>query len=169
MTMAKLTKLYWDSCAWLGLVNGEPLKKRELEIVYGNGGQGQCELWTSALALVEVNRLGDEKGKPKPLADHNRVTIENLFRQQFVKVVPLDVEVADLARRLVRENPKLSKFKDAVHLASAIRWNIPILHTYDRDDLLHLSGQLSCKDGTNLMICYPGQTTDGPLFNSRRG
>jgi predicted nucleic acid-binding protein len=164
MTLSRVVKLYWDSCAWIGLINGEANKKRELEIVYSNAKNGLCQIWTSTLAFVEVNRFEDEHGKPKPLERDKGEVIGNLFRQTFVKPIPMDVEIAHRARDLTRETVGLGKFKDAVHLASALRWDIPIMHTYDRVDLLHLSGKFTCKSGSRLEICYPDETTDGPLF-----
>ena len=169
--MAKPIKLYWDSCAWLGLLNGEPDKKRELDIVYGHAKTGKYEIWTSTLSMVEVRRLESEKGDSKPLSQANLKLIGDIFAQVFVKPTPLDTEIAMRARELFRVTPKLGKFQDAVHLASALKWNVPVLHTYDNDndDLLHLSDQFQCKNGDRLRICYPDETTDGPLFAKRGG
>ena len=162
--MAKVPKLYWDSCAWLGLLNGEADKKRELEIVYGQSRQGQFEIWTSTLSMIECRRLKSEEHEAKPLTAENAQTIKDIFSQPFVKPIPLDVQISEMSRTIWRSTPGLGKFQDAVHVASAIRWNVPILHTYDRDDLLHLDGSFDCLDGATLTICYPDQTTDGELF-----
>jgi len=162
--LAKAVKLYWDSCAWLGLLNGEADKKRELAILYGHAKAGKFEVWTSTLSMVEVRRLGSEINAPKPLSEANLKLIGDLFGQPFVKPIPLDLEIAVNARALFRVTAGLGKFQDAVHLASAQKWNIPVFHTYDRDDLLHLSDTLACKNAQLLRICYPNETTDGPLF-----
>lgn len=161
--MAK-PKFYWDSCAWLGLLNGEPEKKRELEIVYNSARKGECEIWTSTFSLVEVNRFEDEVGKAKPLEPERLIQIAKLFEQPFVKLVALDLEIARNAQKLVRETSGLRKKTDAVHLASALRWSVDALHTYDNDDLLHLDGKLLDKRGNSLRICYPDEHSDGPLF-----
>lgn len=166
--MADPVKLYWDSCAWLGFLNGEPDKKRELEIVYGGARRGHYELWTSTLSMVEVRRLENEKHAPKPLDDANNKIIGDLFWQPFVKPIPLAQDIAEDARVLFRTTPGLGKFQDAIHLASALKWNIEVMHTYDNDDLLHLDGKLSCKNGSPLQICYPDETTEGPLFSRAR-
>lgn len=146
------------------MLNGEPDKKRELEIVYGHARQDRYELWTSTLAIVEARRLKDEEHDPKPLTAENLRKIEELFRQPFVKPIPLAVDIAESARRLFRETPGLKKWQDAIHLESALRWNVAVFHTYDNDDLLHLNQQLMCRSGELLTICYPDETTDGPLF-----
>lgn len=167
--MAKPVKLYWDSCAWLGLLNGESDKRRELEIVYGHAKQGRYELWTSTISMIECRRLGSESAQSRPLGDENEKVIADLFMQHFVKPIPLAVDIADEARKLWRLTPKLRPFQDAVHVASALRWNVEIMHTYDNDDLLHLSGQLHCRNGNPLAIIYPDETTDGPLFKKAHG
>lgn len=35
------------------------------------------------------------------------------------------------------------------------------MHTYDNDDILPLNGNLFCRNGDALVICYPDETTDG--------
>lgn len=164
--MAKPPKIYWDTCAWLGFLNGEADKKRELQIVYGNARNGRCQLWTSTLSLVETRRLADEKDLPKPLSEENSRIIDAVFKQPFVYTIPLAVDIADRARAIFREVP--TKWQDAVHLASALRWNSDIMHTYDHDDLLKLSLRYECRNGQKLLITYPDETTDGPLFSAAR-
>lgn len=166
--MAKPKRLYWDSCAWIGLLNGEPDKKRELEIVYGAARKGRFELWTSTISLVECRRLESERNQPKPLDQENDKRIADLFRQPFVKPIPMAVDIAEQSRELLRGTVGLTKMADGVHLASALRWSVHVMHTYDNDDLLHLSEKFRCKDGTLLVIEYPDTTTDGPLFGNAK-
>ncbi len=166
--MAKPTRLYWDSCAWLGFLNGEADKKRELEIVYAGARAGQYELWTSTLSMVEVRRLRSEKDDAKPLSESNLKKISDLFAQPFVKPIPLAQDIAEHARELVRNTTGLQKFQDAIHLASALRWDSQVMHTYDNNDLLHLSDKFNCRNGKALRICYPDETTDGPLFSKSK-
>lgn len=165
--MADPTRIYWDSCAWLGLVNGEPDKLPSLQSVYGQARLGHIELWTSTMAVVEVNRLSSEMTLPKPIPPESIAKIDGLLFQPFVKLINLDQIIAKRARKIIRETPRLSKKPDAVHLASAIVWNIPIFHTYDRDDLLHLNGTINCMDGTLLEICHARDPFAGGLFDDR--
>lgn len=165
--MAKPLKLYWDTCAWLGLLNDEPDKSRELKIVYGHARREKYELWTSTLSMVEARRLKVEEHLQKPLDEANEKKISEVFLQPFVKPVPVDLHIAGEARKIWRLTAGLTKYQDAVHLASALRWDIQVMHTYDHDDLLHLSGKFDCRGGTKLTICYPDETTDGPLFSKK--
>lgn len=156
--------LYWDSCAWLGLLNGEPDKQRELAIIYDSAKRGAYEIWTSAVSLVEVFRFADELKETKPLSAEKLQAIESMMEQPFVKLINVDLVIGRRARKIIRETPKLRKNRDAIHLASAIVWNKETLLTYDNDDLLHLNGSLKCDNGRPLAICYPDEESDGPLF-----
>ena len=165
--MAKPIKYYWDSCAFIGLLNGEADKKRELEIVYGWARSGKAEIWTSTLAMIECRSIKQESTK-KPMSEINGKKVSDIFRQEFVKPIPMAVDIVERARELWRATEGLGKIQDAVHLASAMRWNVEIMHTYDRVDLLHLSDKLTCRNESLLKICYPDSSTDGALFDHAR-
>lgn len=164
--MAELRRVYWDSCVWLGLINGESKKKRAVDHIYNSARAGSHEIWTSTISYVEVFRIKGEEQSSKPYAKAALDKIEEMFEQDFIKLVPLDVEVAKIARRLLREQDGLSKRPDAIHLASAIKWSIETLHTYDGNDLLHLDGKLTTKGGSVLRIMPPSDPEDGPLFSA---
>ena len=162
--MAKTRKVYWDACAWLGLVNGESRKLRELEIVWKMAERGEIQIWTSTLSLAEVYKTKYEKESRSLLATHD-VKIDNMFDQPFVEKVQVDTEIARSAKNLARAHHLLKKPTDAIHLASAIAWNIDELHTYDGSDLLGLNGLIKREDGELLIICMPDHLTDGELFS----
>jgi predicted nucleic acid-binding protein len=171
-TVAKVEKVYWDSCAWLGLLNREAEKINELEFIWNKAVAGDVEIWTSTVAQLEVCKLASEKaamqsGEPKSdaLTEENLQKIENVFNQPFVKRVTLDVEISSRARRLFRETGGLGKAADAAHVVSALRWNVPTLHTYDGCDLLHLDGKLKLDDGNDLEIRVPTDLPEPDLFN----
>lgn len=161
--MPKHAPLYWDACAWLGLINGEEGKRHELEIIYNFAKKGNTDIWTSTYTLMEVRRLKDDSDR-KPWPAENLAKIQAFFDQPFVKLIPVDTRIAYDAQRLFRETQGLSKAPDAVHLASALWWSITTMHTYDYDDLIHLSGKFTCRNGKPPNICEPMETTHGPLF-----
>jgi predicted nucleic acid-binding protein len=167
--MSKPIRIYWDSCAWIGLINGEPDKRRELEIIYTHAKQGKYEIWTSALSLIEVRKLSSEAGKPRPLPPENLSTIRAVFIQPCVKTIPVSSDISDQACEIFRNTPGLNKWQDSIHLASALKWSIPIMHTYDHVDLIAVSAKFECKNGETLIIIYPDETTDGPLFAKKSG
>lgn len=166
--MAKPIKIYWDTCAWLGLLNGEDDKSRELDILYKLARDGRYEIWTSTLSMLECRFTASEKNTPRLYEATNNATIRSLFQQTFIKPVGIALDIADRAREIWRQNPEITKYQDAVHIASALRWNIETMHTYDYDDLLVMNGRFRCRNGNELTICYPDQTTDGPLFSNAK-
>lgn len=165
--MASAEKVYWDTCAWLGLVNGEDERKGALGKIYNQAKSGSMEIWTSVLSLVEANRLQSEYNQEKPIPTGSLAVLDDIFFQPFIKLVAVDIPISRDARRLIRETPKLSKKPDAIHLATAIFWSVPVMHTYDGNDLLHLDGAMQCRDGITLRICEPGEETDGGLFDRK--
>lgn len=162
--LAKTERYYWDACAWIGLINKESKKHRELEIIWKAAQLGKCVILTSSLSQVEVFKIKCEKDDPKPLSEENDLAISNMFQQPYVKRVNLDPIVGELARKLRRQHPQLKKVPDAVHLATAMFWNCDALHTYDNADLLGLTLKVSRRDGVPLLICIPDESADGPLF-----
>ena len=167
--MAKIAQVYWDTCAWLGLINGELDKRRELELIYDAARKGNYEIWTSSWTMVECYRQGSEQQMPRPLPAEGFAKIRKFFQQSFIKTTPVDSIIAIRATELLRETPGLTKKGDAIHLASALWWSVDALHTYDGNDLLHLSFKFADRKGRLLQICTPNEATDGPLFAKARG
>lgn len=161
--MAKARRVYWDACAWLGLVNHESKKHRELQIIWGAAERGEYEIWTSAFSYAEVFKARCEEGDAILKAESDG-RIDRMFEQAHVKRVQVDAVIGRLARKLLRENPMLKKPQDAIHLATAVQYNVDALHTYDGSNLIALNGQVRRRDGEMLQICMPDTDTDGPLF-----
>lgn len=163
MQMSDRKKVYWDACAWLGLINGEADKAEDLEFVWRKAEHGEVEIWTSTFCLAEVYKVKCENGKTG-LASEADAQIDNLFDQDFVHLVQVDLEVARKARELLRAEEKLKKPSDGIHLATAILWNVDQLHTYDSNDLLGLSVKRA--DGEDLTICRASKVDGDNLFNA---
>lgn len=164
--MGKPARVYWDTCAWIGLLNGEPDKKRDLESVYTDARNGKTELWTSTLSMVECRFIDQERETPRPYSEEHDKTINDIFRQPFVKPISLTRDIAEHARHVWRATPSLGSFQDAVHLVSALKFNVDIMHTYDKHDLLHLSEQFTCRNGNPLVISNPSKVI-GTLFDNQ--
>lgn len=166
--MADPVKIYWDSCAWIALINGESDRLPDVRAVYGLARRGLVEIWSSTIAIVEANRLQSEMTMAKPIPPESILKIDDLLFQPFVHLINLDQTVAKRARKLMRETTGLRKGADAIHLASAVIWNVPVFHTYDGSDLLHLNGSIACIDGTKMDIVTPRSPFDGGLFNGEQ-
>jgi predicted nucleic acid-binding protein len=166
--LSKTPIYYWDSCAWLGLLNKEAAKHRELEIIWKAAERGDCLIYTSALSQVEVFKRKCEAGDAKPLSEENDALISEMFKQPHVLRVQLEPIMAEHARSLLRKHPNLKKANDAIHLATALFTNCDAMHTYDNVNLLGLSNLVLKRDGTALEICLPDATVDGPLFSAMK-
>ncbi len=166
--MAKCPVIYWDACAWLGLLNKESAKHRELNIVWERGRRGEVRILTSALSMVEVFKKRCEGLDSKPFTDEVEAEIAALFQEDHVDRVQLEPNVATRARQLLREHPELKKAPDAIHLATALWWNCDEMQTYDQENLIALDGKTVRRGGGALTICTPDASTDGPLFASAK-
>ncbi|NYF31144.1 PIN domain-containing protein [Sphingopyxis sp. JAI108] len=160
--MAEKKRVYWDACAWLGLLNGETEKMQALQHVWESARLGHVEIWTSAFCIAEVYKVKCDGQWANGAADSD-ARIDGLFDADFVKVVQVDIEIARLARSLLRSHDKMKKPSDGIHLATAVHWNLDQLHTYDGNDLLGLIG-VKRADGGELDICRPNKLDGDNLF-----
>lgn len=164
--MADIPRYYWDTCGWLGLLNGEEAKLTVLKHLWGLAQKGQCEIWTSTYTYIELVYGHVPHGQPYNAPEDDQ-RIFDMLEQPFVKRVQLDQEIAKVARRLRREhNSVLKKRADAIHLASAAHYNVTELHTWDGSDLLPLNGIALRRDGSLLPIRKPGIGDDTPLMRA---
>lgn len=125
-----------------------------LSYVIDEAKNGKAEIWTSNFTLAEVYKRpcdGDMKG----FSVAEDVPFEDYMLQDFVTRVQVDFAVGTLARRLLRNYPAIVKPQDGIHLATALLNNVDQLHTYDRENLLGLSGLIDRPDGAKLQICHP--------------
>ncbi len=75
---------------------------------------------------------------PKLGEDKARI-LNNFFRRSFLRVLNVDRAIAERAQRLVWESN--IKPKDAIHVATALRYKCQMLETFDVS-LIQLSGTL---------------------------
>lgn len=162
--MSSIDKVYWDACAWLGLINQEKTHHNSLARVYESARRREIEIWTSAFTYAEVYKKRCENGVDGPLDDAGDDLIHDIFSQDFIKRVNVDIIIGTNARKLLRANPTLKKPQDAIHVATALWYNLDILHTFDKCDLLPFDRKLDRRDGKKLIICVPADETAGPLF-----
>ncbi len=156
--MADPKSVYWDSCVWLRLINGEDGADR-CQSVLDRAKAGELMIWTSSLTLAEVYKFKCDG--PKALAADQDLLFEQYIESDFVVEVQVDHAIATLARRLCRQHPPLKKPNDGIHLASAVLNNVDHFHTFDADDLLALAGKVNRGDGKILVMCEPGGAVYG--------
>jgi predicted nucleic acid-binding protein len=144
--------VYWDSCAFIGLINPDEAKHADCRAVWAQAERGQATIFTSFFAFAEVFKAKCE-GPAKPLAEAQDKLIEAMLRQRWVQPVLVDELIGTAARRLMRQHPECKKPSDAIHLATALALNVDEMHTYDRSDLLGLNEKVLRADGVPLKIC----------------
>lgn len=134
---------YWDSCAFIGFLGAEKERQPLCEPILNAARAGELLIVTSALTLTEVIK----RKSCEPIGREKSAVIQAFFEHEWIEVRELHRELAGEARRLIWDNGL--KPKDAVHLATALDAQCPVLHTFD-DDLLRLDGKFK-----GLQICAP--------------
>ena len=160
-------RVYWDACAFLGLINKEAGRHPDCLSVWREAEKGRTIIFTSFFTWAEVFRARCE-GVSKPLAEEKDKDIEAVLGQRFIEASPVDEGIGVAARRLMRRHAACRKPSDAIHLATALRLSVDELHTFDGADLLNLDGQVMCADGRFLPICRvrPQPPAPAPLLDA---
>ena len=128
---------YWDSNAFLGWLAEESDKVDYCRPVIEAAEAGKVRILTSALTIPEVLWI---KGRNRVPAD-SAAKVEAFFKHEWIVIRELDRFIAEDARALVWDHNV--KPKDAVHVATALKRDLPIeqLDTFD-EPLIRLSGKL---------------------------
>jgi predicted nucleic acid-binding protein len=160
-------KIYWDACAWIGFVNSEANKIHPLRAIWEEARAGNYEIWTNSYVYVEVFKVKRETGDLYSPQESDEI-IESILIQPHVKRVQMDTPIAKGARDLRRsfDANGLRSRPDAIHLSTAIFWNVEEFHTWDKQHLLGLNGSVFCRNGKPLVIKIPGPEVMGPLFGA---
>lgn len=103
-------------------------------------------------------------GEKTGIVENEDEKFENLIQAEFVRKINVDIEVGNLARRLLRKYPKIGKPQDAIHVASCLIYNLDELHTFDEEDLLGFDNVLKRKDKKPLKICKPPMPAEPDMF-----
>lgn len=129
----------WDANLVLDYLSGNQLVQPDSDLIIEQAQKGEVEIVVSTIAEVEVAYL---KGFSSSDAE---AKIQEFFSRDYVVVTTFDSPIARIGRRLIRDYSLQPA--DAAHLATAIRWHIPILETSDPDLL-----KLSEKEGNPLIV-----------------
>jgi predicted nucleic acid-binding protein len=149
-------RIYWDACAWIAFINREmpsasnAILRPRFELcreTLKSAESGDVEIVTSAFTLAEVCKRGPDATNPGS-------NLAAFFDQKYILLVPVDKQISLRAQNLQLAGIGGLKPPDAVHLASALVWSIPVFHTFDRR-LLDLDKKFTLGDGGDLSIVEP--------------
>lgn len=152
-------KYYWDACIWIELITQSEDNDRfkRCQHIFQKAQDGEVELWTSTFTLAEVYKRKCDDGFKSLHTDEND-KFESFFTSGLIKPILVDTQVGQMSGRLSRQYYRqLRKPQDAVHIASCLVGNIGVLHTFDKKDLIPLSGKIPMKNGGFLKIIEPPQ------------
>ena len=126
-----LPRRVWCSCTIIDYLQGTSRAQPCVDIIR-QCEHRELELLVSVLAIAEVGTT--DKNDPNDLA-----RIKEFFGRNYVIPVNVDIFVAEHAQRIVRQFGLSGA--DAVHLATAVAYNVPILETFD-DKLIGVDGKV---------------------------
>jgi len=158
--------VYWDACAWIAYIQkempgptsgfSEP-RYDMCRTILRRAEAGQLEIATSAFTLAEVCKSPMDPTSPA-------LNLPAFFDQRYIALVQVDKQVGLKAQSLQVAGVAGLKPQDAIHIASALVHNIPMVHTFD-DKLLNLDKFLTLDDGNQLRIIRPTEDEPPNLFS----
>ncbi len=142
---------YWDTCIFIAWIKNEQLPNAEMNGVFEIADKIQSNraiLITSQLLTVEL--------LPCKMPPHAMDLIERFFKRKNAQKKAVDGRVTQLAQKIRNEHPKVSP-NDAIHLATAIHYEVDQFHTFDDggkdgSSILSLNGRIG---DPPLVICKP--------------
>jgi len=151
-----MTKYYWDSCAFISRIQGDPEHIKILEHFTDKAAEKEIPIVTSSLTVAEVCIINREASLEEKLQDID--LISRFFDNDYIYII-------QVSRHLSTEAAKISvehgiKPPDAIHLATAIDANCQVIHTYD-EKLLKRDGNIGVPP---LTICKPRADIQGVFF-----
>jgi predicted nucleic acid-binding protein len=135
----KLPTVYWDSSVWIAYLQDETTGRKPGELegakdMVAQADRGKLVIVTSVIGRIEVLATQlDAEGRDR---------FRKVFERRAFQEPGVDRRVADVAagiRESALADGRKIKTPDAIHIATAIVYEIPKVHTLD-DKLLAISG-----------------------------
>jgi len=133
--MTKPFLQYWDSMLFIHRIQRTPEHLVVLDQLAEDAQNGKLNIVVSTFTLAEV--IKDPDGQQ--LSETEDQKIIEFFENPYIIIRPLTYPISLLARKISREFG--TKPKDAVHLATAVYWNIPQFFTFEKG-LINKDGKL---------------------------
>ena len=154
----------WDSNVIIDYLSGAVRAAQQCPAIIGEAERGEIEIVVSTTAETEVVSLDGSTDQDAELR------IREFFSRVYILRANVDSLVGELSRQLVRDYPRMGQLlqvkpKDAVHVATALRWRIPVLETFD-DNLIDRIAAEPHKLPRPLELRHPtAATPQGTLFD----
>jgi predicted nucleic acid-binding protein len=137
--MSSERRLYWDSDVIIDLLEQTQARIHRLLPIVTAAKRGSVIIVTSALTMVEVNKL-----KNLNLLDEQvEQIVMDFFENDYISIRNVDRFVAEKARPIARKCGV--KPPDAIQIATAILMEVEVMHTFD-GKLLGLSGLVEVEE-----------------------
>lgn len=130
---------YWDTGPFLAWLKPERHRLAEVEPLIEAAEAGRLRLVTSSVTLIEVVKL-DERDAVTQVPPEDQAKIREFFDRSYISVRAYDRRTATLARQLIWDHNLTTR--DAMHLATAWRWRLRLVETFDVSDFLPLDGRI---------------------------
>ncbi len=145
----------WDSCVIADYLAGKPNAAAHAKPIVDAARRGETQLWVSLFCEVEVAYLEDMNDA------ESEAIITGFFAEDYVIPLMVDPFVTETARKLIRRFRVPGK--DAIHVASALRFGAPVFETFDKPLMAKLRG--ADPDGllSRLVVREPLHTGQTPF------
>jgi predicted nucleic acid-binding protein len=130
-----IDKIYWDSDAFLGWFQNEPIKVELCSGTLKRAEEGEVVIFTSALTIAEVLWLRGAPKVPKEKSD----LVRKFFRRSYFRIRNVTRRIAEDAQDLVWMEG--IRPKDAIHVATAMDVAAIALETFD-ENLITNTGRI---------------------------
>ena len=117
----------WDSSVVIGYLAGDQTIYGARSQIIQQAERGETEMLVSQMAIAETAYLSGQSD------DESERLIREFFSRDYIVPVNVDGPVSFVAQRLVRKyrNSPSIRPPDAIHLATAVLWEIPYVETTD--------------------------------------
>lgn len=124
------TKRYWDSSVFLAWIKGEQGRADTVDKIIADAQNGLSVIYTSMVTLAEVTK---PRRGPIQVGTEIEEKIAAFFKNDYIKLIPVDYLIGTKARRLIWDFPFLGP-RDAIHIATAVHIGTEAIEHYDGGD-----------------------------------
>jgi predicted nucleic acid-binding protein len=119
--------IYWDSCVFISAIQRTKDRFDILNNILDDAKADKIKIVSSTLAIAEIVKLEQGLDSSKLTEDASR--IKDFLENKYFHIRNVDRAIAEEAASIAREFK--IKPQDAIHVATALRYQCSCLQTYD--------------------------------------